>query len=166
MLHIRIIASLTSRAQRSQIVPAVALLSLSLIPSLSSAAIYKCTAQDGGITYTDAPCGPDTKTQTIDPANPPWPNESSPSLNAIPTVPDEKSQSEPEILATLCAADEFSFWLKAQRGPLPERDVRTAKFVRLSKLCRRALHLADVATAVPESSRKPLLASAQSVDGN
>jgi hypothetical protein len=154
MLHIRIIASLTTRTQRSPVVPAIAFLCLVLIPSLSSAVIYKCTAQDGGITYTDEPCAPDTKTQTIDPAKAPWLIESSPTLNTIPTVTDVESQSQPEILATLCAADEFSFWLKAQRGSLPDRDVRTAKFNRLSKLCRRALHLPDVATSVPESLPK------------
>jgi hypothetical protein len=143
MLHIRIVASLTTRTQTRPIAREIAFLSLILIPSLSSAAIYKCTAQDGGITYTDAPCATDSKTQTIDPAQPRWLIESSQTLNTIPTVLDVSSQSQPEILATLCAADEFSVWLKAQRGSLPERDVRTAKFIRFSKLCRRALHLPE-----------------------
>lgn len=160
MLHLRIVASLTTRMQRSPIVPAFAFVSLILIPSLSSAVIYKCTAQDGGITYTDAPCAPDTKTQTIDPAKAPWLIESSPTQSTIPAVSDVESQSQPEILATLCAADEFGFWLKVQRGSLPDRDVRAAKFIRLSKLCRRALHLPDVATSVPESPPKPVLAGA------
>jgi hypothetical protein len=162
MLHIQIVARRTTRTQRSPIVPAIALLSLIFIPSLSSAAIYKCTAQDGGITYTDVPCGPDTKAQTIDPAKPPLLIESSPTLGQTPAVSDEESQAQPETLATLCAADEFSFWLKAQRGPLPERDVRTAKLIRFNKLCRRALHLPDVATYIPESSLKPVLASIRS----
>jgi hypothetical protein len=153
MLHIRIVAGFTAGTQWSQIARAAACLSLILIPSLSSAAIYKCTAQDGGITYTDAPCAPDTKSQPIDPATL-WLSESSATLNPTP-APDAKSQSQPEILATLCAADEFSVWLKAQRHSLPEADVRTAKFIRLSKLCRRALHLPDVAAPVPESSPKP-----------
>jgi hypothetical protein len=141
MLHIQIIASPAGGTQRNQIARALTFLSLVLIPSLGSAAIYKCTAQDGGITYTDAPCTPDTKTQTIDPATPQWLIESSPTLNTNPAVSDVNSQSQPEILASLCAADEFSVWLKAQRHALPERDVRTAKFIRFSKLCRRALHL-------------------------
>ena len=160
LLPIRNLASLTTRTRRSQIARAIALLSLILIPSLSSAAIYKCTAQDGGVTYTDEPCAPDTKAQTIDPAKPTWLLESSPTLNKTPAVPDAKWQSQPEILATLCATDEFSVWLKAQRRSLPERDVRTAKFIRFSKLCRRALHLPDVAASVPESPLKPVLASA------
>jgi hypothetical protein len=163
-MHIGIVASLITRTQRSQIVPAIAFVSFILIPSLSSAAIYKCTAQDGGITYTDEPCAPDTKTQTIDPAKPPWLIALSPTLNTTPAVLDENSQSQPEIIASLCAADEFSFWLKVQRGSLPEREVRTAKFIRLSKLCRRALHLPDSAMSVPESPRKPVLASAQVLD--
>ena len=128
----------------------LALLSLGLIPSLSSAAIYKCTAPDGGITYTDAPCAPDTKMQTIDPAKPTWLIEASPTPNMIPAVVDDKLQDQPEALAALCAADEFGFWLKVQRGPLPERDVRLAKFIRFSKLCRSALHLPNL----------PLLAAA------
>jgi hypothetical protein len=158
MLHFRIVASLTTRGQRSQIARAIAFLSLIVIPSLSSAAIYKCTAPDGGITYTDAPCAPETKTQTIDPAKPQWLVES-PILNTASAVTDVNSQSQPEVLANLCATDEFSVWLKAQRRSLPERDIRTAKFIRFSKLCRRALHLPDVAASLPESSPKPILAS-------
>jgi hypothetical protein len=159
MLHIRLVASLAARTQSPRIARAVAFLSLILMPSLGSAAIYKCTAQDGGITFTDTPCAPDTKSQPIDPATL-WLTESSATLNTAPAVPDVKSQSQPEILASLCAADEFSVWLKAQRHSLPEADVRTAKFTRFSKLCRRALHLPDVAAPVPESPSKPVLASA------
>src|SRR6202034_4651053 len=107
---------------------ASAFLALILIPSLSSAAIYKCTAQDGSITYTDAPCPADTTTQYIDPAAPPCLNEPSQTMNATPALPDAKSQSQPEIIAILCANDEFKWWLKAQRHSLPERDTRTAKF--------------------------------------
>ena len=80
-------------------------------------------------------------TQHVDPAAPQWLNESSQTLNATLALPDAKSQSEPEILAILCANDEFKVWLKAQRHSLPERNVRTAKFMRLSNLCRKALHL-------------------------
>src|ERR1700722_8800447 len=98
---------------------ATAFLSLILIPSLSSAAIYKCTAQDGGITYTDVPCPADTTTQYIDPPGPPWLNGTSQTMNATPRFPDAKLQSQPEIIATLCANDEFKAWLKAQRHSLP-----------------------------------------------
>jgi Domain of unknown function (DUF4124) len=157
MLHI---ASLATRTQSSPIARAAVFLALILIPSLSSAAIYKCTAQDGAITYTDTPCAPDTKSQPIDPATPAWLIEGSAILNTTAAVPDAQSQSQPEILATLCATDEFAVWLKAQRHSLPEADTRTAKFIRLSKLCRRALHLPDVAASVPESPPKPVLASA------
>ena len=136
---------------------AIALLGLILIPSLSSAAIYKCTAQDGSITYTDTPCPADTTTQYIDPAAPSWLNESSQDMNTAPAITDPKSQSQPEILAILCANDEFKFWLKAQRHSLPERDARTAKFVRLSYLCRRALHLPEVAAPTPSMALKRVL---------
>jgi hypothetical protein len=159
MLHFQIVASLAIREQRGQIAKATALLSLIvMIPSLSSAAIYKCTTPNGGITYTDVPCAPETKTQKIDPAQPQWLIEST-TINTAPAVTDANSQSQPEVLATLCAIDEFSVWLKAQRRFLPERDVRTAKFIRFSKLCRSALHLPDVAASVLESSPKPILAS-------
>ena len=149
------VGSLAARTQRSTIARATAFLSLILtlilIPSLSSATIYKCTAQDGGITYTDEPCPADTTTQYIDPAAPPWPNESSQTMNTSPAFPDAKSQSQPEILAILCANDEFKVWLKAQRHSLPERDARTAKFIRISNLCRRAVHLPDVAAPIPQT---------------
>jgi hypothetical protein len=137
--------------------PWAAFLALILIPSLSSAAIYKCTAQDGSITYTDAPCPADTTTQYFDPAAPSWLNESSQNINTTPALPDPKSQSQPEIIASLCANDEFKFWLKAQRHSLPERDARTAKFIHLSYLCRRALHLPDVAAPIPLMPLKRVL---------
>src|SRR5579863_2825784 len=108
------VGGLAARTQESIITRATAFLSLILIPSLSSATIYKCTAQDGGITYTDTPCPADTTTQYIDPAAPPWLDESSQTqtVNSTPEFPDAKSQSHPEIIATLCANDEFRVWLK------------------------------------------------------
>jgi hypothetical protein len=142
-----------SRTQRSTISRATAFLVFIAIPSLSSAAIYKCTAEDGSITYTDAPCPADTTTQHIDPAAPSWLNESSQNMNTTAALPDARSQSQPEIIAILCANDEFRFWLKAQRHGLPERDARTAKFIHISYLCRRALHLADVAAPIPPMPR-------------
>jgi hypothetical protein len=151
------VGSLAARTQQSIISRATAFLSLILIPSLSSAAIYKCTAQGGGITYTDEPCPADTTTQYIDPAAPQWLNESSQTMNAAPAFPDAKSQSQAEIIATLCANDEFKFWLKAQRYSLPERDARTAKFIEISNLCRRALHLPDVAAPIPQTPLKRVL---------
>jgi hypothetical protein len=157
MRDIRAVGSLAARTQLSTITRATAFLALILIPSLSSAAIYKCTAQDGSITYTDAPCPAESTAQYIDPAAPPWLNESSQTMNATPALPDAKSQSQPEILATLCANDEFKFWLKAQRHSLPEREARTAKFIRLNYLCRRALHLPDVAAPIPPMPLKRVL---------
>jgi Domain of unknown function (DUF4124) len=147
----RLLSSLAARTQPSTITCATAFLCLILIPSLSSAAIYKCTAHDGGITYTDTPCPADTTTQFIDPAASLWLNESSQTINTAPTFRDAKPQSQPEIIATLCANDEFKVWLKAQRHSLPERDARTAKFIRFSTLCRRALHLSDVAAPIPQT---------------
>jgi hypothetical protein len=141
MRDIQAVGSLAARTQRSTITRATAVLALLLIPSLSSAAIYKCTAQDGSITYTDEPCPADTTTQSIDPAAPSWRSESSQNMITTPALPDEKSKSQPEIIAILCANDEFKFWLKAQRNSLPERDARTAKFIHFSYLCRKALHL-------------------------
>jgi hypothetical protein len=151
MRDIRAVGRLGARPQRSTITRATAFLALILIliPSLSSAAIYKCTAQDGSITYTDEPCPADTTMQYIDPGAPSWLSESSQNTNTTPALPDAKSQSQPEIIAILCANDEFKFWLKAQRHSLPERDARTAKFIHLSYLCRRALHLPDVAAPIP-----------------
>ena len=141
MRDIRAVDSLAARTQRSTIASATAFLALILIPSLSSAAIYKCTSQDGSITYTDAPCPADSMTQYIDPAAPSWLNESAQNVNTTAALLDANSQSQPEILAILCANDEFKFWLKTQRHGLPERDARAAKFVRFSYLCRKALHL-------------------------
>jgi hypothetical protein len=142
---------------------AAAFLVLILIPSLSSAAIYKCTAQDGSITYTDEPCPADMTTQYVDPAAPPRLNELSDIMNISATFPDAKYESQPEILAILCADDEFKFWLKAQRHGLPDRDVRAAKFIRFSYLCRRALHLPNVAPPTPQTTLNP--AVGQNADG-
>jgi hypothetical protein len=137
------------RKPRSTITRATAFLALILIPSLGSAAIYKCTAQDGSITYTDTPCPAETTTQYIDAAAPSWLNVSWQNMTTSAAFPDADSQSQPEVMAILCANDEFKFWLKAQRHGLPERDARTAKFIRLSYLCRRALHLPGVAAPIP-----------------
>jgi hypothetical protein len=123
---------------------ATAFLACILIPSLCSATIYKCTGQDGSITYTDAPCPADTATQYIDTEAPPWLNESSQTMSSAPALPDAKSQSQPEIIAILCAIDEFKVWLKAQRHSLPERDVLTSKYIEIRNLCRRALHLRPI----------------------
>jgi hypothetical protein len=152
MRDIWAVGSLAARTQRSTITGAIAFISLILIPSLGSAAIYKCTAQDGGITYTDEPCPADTTSQYIDPATPTWLNESPQTMNTTPALPDATSQSQPEILAILCANDEFKVWLKAQRHSLPERDVRTAKLIRFNNLCRRALHLPVVAATIPQTT--------------
>src|ERR1700733_15132493 len=84
------VGSLAALMRRSTIARATAFLSLILSPSLSSAVIYKCTAQDGGITYTDAPCPADTTTQYIDPAAPAWLSESSQTMNSTPALPDAK----------------------------------------------------------------------------
>jgi uncharacterized protein DUF4124 len=149
MRDIRAGRSLAARTRRSKITRATAFLALILIPSLSSAAIYKCTAEDGSITYTDAPCPADTRTQSIDAAAPSWLNESSQNMDITPALPDAKSQSEPEIIAILCANDEFKFWLKVQRHYLPDRDARTAKFIHFSYLCRKALRLPNVAAPIP-----------------
>jgi Domain of unknown function (DUF4124) len=158
MRDIRAVGSLAARTQRSTIIRATVFLALILIPSLSSAAIYKCTAQDGSITYTDRPCPEETTTHYIDPAAPSWLNESSQDTNTTAALPDAKSQSQPEIIAILCANDEFKFWLKVQRHGLPERDVRTAKFIHLSHLCRRALHLPDVSSPIPAMPLKRVVA--------
>lgn len=154
---IRAVRSLTARTQRSTITRATAFLALILIPSLGSAAIYKCTAEDGSITYTDTPCPADTTTQYIDPAVPSWLNESSQTMTTIPALSDAKTQSQPEIIAILCANDEFKWWLKARRQSLPERDALTARFIEISNLCRRALHLPDAAAPIPQTPLKRVL---------
>ena len=142
--EIRAVGSVAARTQRRTITRASTFLAFILIPSLGSATIYKCTGQDGSITYTDAPCPADTTTQYIDTAAPPRLDESSQTMTTTPALPDAKSQSQPEIIATLCADEEFKVWLKAQRHALPERDARTAKYIEISNLCRRALHLRPI----------------------
>ena len=136
---------------------AAAFLSLFLIPSLGSATIYKCTAEGGSITYTDTPCPSDTTTQYINPSAPQQLADYSQMFDYSAAVPDGKYESQPEILAILCANDEFKVWLKAQRHGLPERDVRAAKYNRLSILCRRALHLPDVAPTISQTTTKSVL---------
>lgn len=146
------VGRVAARTQRIPLTCAIATLALILIPSLSSAAIYKCTAQDGSITYTDAPCPAESTTQSIDPAAPSWLYESAQTTTVTRAPADATSQSQPETIAILCAQEEFKVWLKAQRRSFPERDVRAAKFIEISNLCRRALHLPVVAaTSIPQS---------------
>jgi Domain of unknown function (DUF4124) len=157
MSRLRELPRMLTSWPRSMIARATAPLALILIPSLTSAAIYKCTTQDGSIIYTDVPCPADTTAKNIDPASPSWLSESSQNMSAIAALPDANYESQPEILAVLCANDEFRFWLKAQRHGLPERDVRKAKFIRFSYLCRKALHLPDVAPPTPQTPLKRVL---------
>jgi hypothetical protein len=157
MLDIPAFVCLAAQAQRSTFARATALVAFILIPSLSSAAIYKCTGQDGTITYTDEPCPADTATQYIEPASRSSPSESFQPANNTSTIPDAKLQPQPEIIAVLCANDEFRVWLKAQRQFLPERNVRTAKFIEISNLCRRALHLPVDAAPISQTRLKRVL---------
>jgi hypothetical protein len=149
MRDLHTLDNLAARRRLSTFSRATPALALILIPSLSSAAIYKCTSRDGSITYTDEACPADTTMQYIDPAAPTWLSESPQNMNMAPPLPDAKFKSEPEYIASLCANDEFRVWLKSQRHSLPERDARTAKFIEISKLCRRALHLPDQAAPLP-----------------
>ncbi len=142
-----------------------ALLALILIPSLSSAAIYKCTTQGGSITFTDEPCPADTTSQYIDPALPPWLRESPVTMNTTPALLAAKPQSQPEIIAILCANDEFRVWLRAQRQSLPDRDARRAKFVEISNLCRSALHLPNDAAPILQMTLKRVLGEQMPVSG-
>jgi hypothetical protein len=142
-----------------------AALALILIPSLCSAAIYKCTAPDGSVAYTDEPCPADTTTRFIDPAAPQWLNDSSQTIDTPPVLPDAMILSQPEIIAILCANDEFKVWLKAQRPSLPEPDARTAKFIEISKLCRRALHLPDEAARILQMAPKRVLGEEMQASG-
>jgi len=100
------------------------------------------------ITYTDAPV-PQIRRRNISIQRRPVAKRVIADYDTTRRFLDAKSQSQPEILAILCANDEFKVWLKAQRHSLPERDARTAKIIRLSYLCRRALHLSDVAAPIP-----------------
>jgi Domain of unknown function (DUF4124) len=150
MPDIQTVGSFAARAQRSTITRVTAFLCFVLIPSLGSAAIFKCTAQDGGIMYTDAPCPAETTTQYIEPASL-WLKEPLETLYTVPESANVTSQSQPDVLATLCAIDEFKVWLKAQRRSLPERDARRAKFIRFNVLCRRALHLPDGPALIPQT---------------
>ena len=146
--NIPAVGTLAARTQGRIALRAVAFLWFIMIPSLGSAAIYKCTAQDGSLTYTDIPCSADTTTQQVDPSAPAWLNESWLTMNTAAALRDAKFQSRAEIIAAFCANDEFRVWLKAQRQGLPERDTRAARFVEITKLCRKALHLPVVAAAV------------------
>jgi hypothetical protein len=69
-------------------------------------------------------------------------------MTTNPAFPDAKSQSQPEVIAILCANEEFKVWLKAQRHSLPERDALAAKYVEISNLCRGALHLPHVVAPI------------------
>ena len=161
---VRVLGALAARTPRSS-VSASALLALILIPSLSPAAIYKCTARDGSITYTDKPCPAETTTQYIDPSTPPLLTEIPQTMNINPALRETKSRSQPESIAILCANDEFRVWLKAQRHSLPERDLRTAKYLEISNLCRRALHLPVEAVPIAEMPLKRILGAERQAAG-
>jgi ankyrin repeat protein len=108
------------------------------------AAIYQCKDANGQTVYSDAPCGANAKTIDL-PAAP-----RSSTAAVTPPVPsnDPAGQSRLESFAAQCATHDFNQWVQAQH-PLTDPNVRIAKFVELSNLCRRAVHLPDMKPPPP-----------------
>jgi uncharacterized protein len=133
---------------------------LNLLPSVGSAAMYKCVAQDGGIAFTDRPCPADAKTQSAVPAGPS--STGSPRSPPGPPSPDAvraaKDRSARETSALLCGTKQFNAWIASQTRPLPDPDVRRAKLLEITNQCRRTLQLPDMADTVPQTQTKPMLA--------
>jgi ankyrin repeat protein len=127
-----------------------------LLPSVGSAATYKCVAQDGGITFTDRPCPADAKTQSAVSAGP----SSTRPLGSPPGPPSPdaaKDRSARETSALLCGTRQFNAWIASQSRPLPDPDVRRAKLLEIANQCRRSLQLPDIVDTTPRTQTKPML---------
>jgi ankyrin repeat protein len=138
---------------------ASSLLALILTSSASSAATYKCVAQDGSTSYTDTPCGPDLKSQPTAsaspaPAVPLRPTTASPSPD---TITDEKNRFALEKTAVLCSTQKFNAWVGSHSNPLPDPDVRRAKFIEITNQCRRSVGLPDIVDTAPRIQAAPIL---------
>lgn len=133
---------------------------LTLLPSVVSAATYKCVAQDGGITFTDRPCPGDAVTQSAVSAGPSsaGPPGSPPGPPSSDTVRAAKDLSARETNALQCGTKQFNAWIASQGHPLPDPDVRRAKLLEIANQCRRALQLPDMVDTVPQTRAKPMLA--------
>jgi ankyrin repeat protein len=107
----------------------LAILFVALFASSALAAtVYRCTDANNQPVYSDSPCGAAT----------------------VPATPgfSAAGQTRLEAFALQCATNDFNQWVRAQRPP-PEPDVRMAKLVEISNLCRRAVHLPDMVAPPP-----------------
>src|SRR6266404_464758 len=114
-----------------------ALLTLILIPSASSAAIYKCTAQDGTTIYADASCGPHAQGVRVESSTP----SHVPSLASSPPAPWQAQINESlERMATQCETAEYNNWHRI-KNPKPSPDEEIAKLKEIKQKCRANLPL-------------------------
>ena len=131
---------------------------LILISSGSSAATYKCTGPDGSTSFTDTPCDPKATQQVIvAPASRAPPVQSTAGSSPTPeSIAATRDRSARETSALLCVQRNFNDWVKSQGHPLPEPDIRRAKYTEISNQCRRPLGLPDIVD-VPGTPAKPVL---------
>ena len=134
------------------------LILLTLAPT-TYAIVYKCTAKDGSIAYSDQPC--DTNAQAIQVTPEPLhstPNSTAQSAALTPTmIAAAQDKSARETKATLCSSKTFDEWIKAEGHPLPEPNVRIAKMIEISNQCRRPLGLPDMIPPAPIAAPKSIL---------
>ncbi|HEY0801540.1 MAG TPA: ankyrin repeat domain-containing protein, partial [Steroidobacteraceae bacterium] len=150
----------------------VLLLLLAVAPK-AHAAVYKCTALDGSITYSDQPCGANAQAIQVTPQ----PLHAAPVSAPQPLGPGQVRVNQPqtttpltpaliaaardrsarETSASLCATKAFNNWIKAQGHPLPDPNIRVAKLVEISNQCRRQLGLSDMIPPAPIVAPKPIL---------
>lgn len=134
------------------------LLALTFLSSPSSAATYKCVAQDGSTTFTDSPCPADAKAQPGTSSGPIFAPSASTSVSpSSDTIGTARERSAREAAAIRCSTGEFNKWVGSQGHSLPDPDVRRAKLIEISNQCRRPLGLPEMVDSTPRTQTKPTL---------
>ena len=135
------------------------------------AAIYKCTGQDGKITYGDTPCTPDEKSQQM--ATAPLPH-TVPVPVTTPIVPARKATTpapaapaspamasgalQPVSEAMRCALSQYSQWIRTQTKA-PDPDVKARKLQEIDDRCGSSLHLAQIQSPYEAATAPPAVHS-------
>lgn len=120
--------------------------------------MYRCSAQDGSVAYSDTPCSPDAKRMEapqptrITPAPPQAAQNTSPDaglnakLDRQRMLVDAKELGMRQRETVLCESREYNAWIHTQ-NPLPDKNTRLEKLSSVQDECRKIYHFTDADAA-------------------
>lgn len=129
---------------------AIALLLTASPPS--AAAVYQCQGADGGIVYSDSPCGADAKQIIVRPqpliSTPSAPvKRASAGRSDNPSTLAANTAAARDAAALQCQAREYQVWYQGQ-NPKPTREQSDVKMNQIVESCWLSTHLVTAADNV------------------